>query len=311
MSISKQIKKFFTPGLSKILSDAAKRGDKRFLVVWNRGLGDIALGLYAFADRVRQYIPDASITFLTRPELSDAFSLLGGVDVIAVPSLQRKDGTPDIPVIKDILKKIGINHKSFDIVLDKVDPKGELKDCRGRLTPRLKWRNEYDFLWKKFSLLNPSEKYMGAHVSTETGQFYGYRKDWQSDKWKTLFEKLSKNTSSKIILFGISKKEPFDCPSVIDLRGETTLIEVLSIIKNRCNTLIAPDGGILSIAYYLDVFFPITVISLWADANQGILKQAVPSPNNGLKHFPIIGKGNEVSRISVEEILGVVERIRS
>ncbi len=153
MSIQKQIRKFFTPGLNKILSTAAKRGDKRFLVVWNRGLGDIALGLYAFVDRVRQYIPDASITFLTRSELKDAFSLLGGVEVIAVPSLERKDGTPDIPTASNILAGMGINTETFDIILDKVDPKGELKDCWGRLIPRLRGRGEYESLSKKFTIL--------------------------------------------------------------------------------------------------------------------------------------------------------------
>ena len=307
MSIRKQIRKFFTPGLNKILSTAAKRGDKRFLVVWNRGLGDIALGLYAFVDRVRQYIPDASITFLTRSELKDAFSLLGGVEVIAVPSLERKDGTPDVPTTSNILAGMGINTETFDIILDKVDPKGELKDCWGRLIPRLKWRGEYDSLLKKFTMIEASRNYIGAHVSTETEQFYGYRKDWPADKWKELFEKLSKETDTKIILFGISKREPFDFPTVTDLRGETTLLEMLSIIKNRCGTLIAPDGGVLSIAYYLDVFFPITVISLWGEANQGIMKQAVPSPNKALIHIPIIGKDKDISKISVNEVLSKIK----
>ncbi len=307
MPISVKIKRLFTPGLSKVLSKAARRGDKKFLVAWNRGLGDIPLGLYAFVDRVRRYIPDASITFLTRPELKDAFSLLEGPEVVIVPSWQRKDGTPTIPAIKDTLKTIGIDPRHYDVILNKVDPKGELRDCWGKLIPRLRWRNEYDRLWERFKLSWLKHQFICVHINTETQQFYGYRKDWPVENWRKLFERLSNKSDIRIILFGLNKTESFNLPSVIDLRGETTLLEMLSIIKNCCNILIAPDGGVLSITYYLDVYFPITVISLWGDLNQGILKQAVPSPNFGLVHIPVIGMGKDVSRISVDEVYGHIE----
>lgn len=310
MSISRKIKRLFTPGLNKILSRAAKRGDKKFLVAWNRGLGDIPLGLYGFVDRVRQYIPDASITFLTRPELEDAFSVVEGSEVVIVPSWQRKDGTPTIPVIKKTLKTIGIDHEHYDVILDKVDPTGELRDCWGKLIPRLRWRNEYDRLWERFKLSHLKHQFICAHVNTETQQFYGGKKDWPVDNWKMLFEKLSEKPDTKIILFGLNKTDSFNLPSVMDLRGETTLLEMLSIIKNCCNILIAPDGGILSITYYLDVFFPITVVSLWGDSNQGIMKQAVPSPNAGLKHIPIIGRGKDISRINVYEVYSILSGSR-
>ena len=32
------------------------------MLFWNRGLGDIALGLYAIVHRIRESIPDAKIT---------------------------------------------------------------------------------------------------------------------------------------------------------------------------------------------------------------------------------------------------------
>ncbi|MEW6162062.1 MAG: glycosyltransferase family 9 protein [Nitrospirota bacterium] len=280
---------------------AVRRRDKKFLVAWNRGFGDIPLGLYAFVDRVKQYIPEAEITFLTRPELEEAFRLLEGVEVIVVPSWKRKDGTPTIPVIKETLKTMGIDYKYYDVILDKVDPTGELRDYWGKLIPRLKWKDEYDNLWKRFNLQD-SSFYIAAHVNTETQQFYGYKKDWPVDSWKMLFEKLSEKSDTKIILFGHSKTDSFNLSSIIDLRGKTSLLEMLSIIKNCCDILIAPDGGVLSITYYIDVYFPITVISLWGDANQGIMKQAIPSPNIELKHIPIIGKGKDISKISVDEV---------
>jgi len=147
----KRIKRLFTPSLSRVLSKAARRGNKKFLVVWNRGLGDIPLGLYAFVDRVR-HIPDASITFLTRSDLKDAFSLLEGVDIVIVPWWQRRDGTPTIPVIRDTLKTIGIVPTHYEVIMNSVDPVGELRDCWGKLIPRLKWRDDFDSLYKKFNL---------------------------------------------------------------------------------------------------------------------------------------------------------------
>ena len=50
-------------------------------------------------------------------------------------------------------------------------------------------------------------------------------------------------------------------------------------IRNRCRILVAPDSGVLTAAYYLADDFPLDVISLWSDPRQGILKQGCPSPN--------------------------------
>jgi hypothetical protein len=38
----------------RILARASARGARRCLVYWNRGLGDIPLGLYALFERVRE-----------------------------------------------------------------------------------------------------------------------------------------------------------------------------------------------------------------------------------------------------------------
>ncbi len=52
-----------------------KQSGKKILIFWNRGLGDIALGLFAIVHRIREFIPDSQITFLTRPNLRDGFLL--------------------------------------------------------------------------------------------------------------------------------------------------------------------------------------------------------------------------------------------
>jgi len=280
----------------RLLKKAARDNRRKFLIAWNRGLGDIALGLYALVYRIKSYIPEAHITFITRKELEDAFHLLEGADVISAPWWQR--GTP--VDMEDTLKRLNIKKTDYDISLEKVNPTKWLSWQRGKLTPMLNWKEKYDEMWKRFNLPQPC---IGVHLNTETQQFYGYKKDWHKDNWRKLFEKLSEKPDIKIILFGINKTELFNLPSIIDLRGETSLLEMLSIIKNCCKVLIAPDGGVLSITYYLDVYFPITVISLWVDVNHGIMKQAVPSPNEGLIHIPLlIGKGEDISDRIIDEI---------
>lgn len=282
----------------KLLKKAQNKGVKKVLAVWNRGLGDIPLGLYALIERVNAFIPGAEITFLTRVDLLEAFSLLEKVRAIGVPWWER--GKPFD--VQDTLTRLRIPKDAFDLILERINPSKWFPWQIGYLTPRLNWKGEFDDLYKRFEL-DSSFFYIGAHISTETQQFYGYRKDWPRERWGELFNILGKD-DIRVILFGINK-DGFgkDNPSIIDLRGETGLIEMLSIIKNCCKALIAPDGGILSIVYYLDVSFPITVVSLWSDPRQGVLKQAVPSPNPGLLHIPLIGRNNDVSSIGVNEVL--------
>lgn len=298
--ITKLLRKLKGNEFDRLMKKSAKAGKKKILVPWNRGLGDIALGLYALVHRLKTFIPDAEITFITREELGEAFGLLEGTDVIRVPWWQR-----GLPLdIEETLKRLNIKANDHDMIIEKINPTKWLSWQIGKLTPRLFWKIEYDNLCNRFDL--HGKIHIGAHINTETQQFYGYKKDWSLDNWKALFEKISEKPDIKIILFGLNKTEPFKLPSIIDLRGETSLLEMLSIIKNCCNTLIAPDGGILSIVYYLDVFFPLNVISLWGDANQGIMKQAVSSPNKGLQHFPLIGNNKDISTIKVEDVFGKI-----
>ncbi|HEX4839350.1 MAG TPA: hypothetical protein VFU89_02790, partial [Rhabdochlamydiaceae bacterium] len=93
-------KKIAPNPLDQRLKKAAKQGCKSVLIPWNRGLGDIALGLYAIVKRVQEYLPNAKITFITRPDLKDGFQLLKGVDVIIAPQWSRGKPTPlpaDLP----------------------------------------------------------------------------------------------------------------------------------------------------------------------------------------------------------------------
>lgn len=268
--------------LDQKLKRAITKGVKTILIPWNRGLGDIALGLYAIIHRIRDYIPDAKITFLTRRDLEDGFKMLKDIDIIVDLSMKR--GEPyTIPP-----------HLKADLILDKADPSHWVSWQRGFLVPKMEWNHEWDALCHRFSL---PEKCVGAHVHCETN--YYHERNWKEESWRELFSSLR----DPIVLFGLKKQPLFDNPHIIDLRGEMSLYEMLSVIKNRCKILIAPDSGVLGITYYLNTSFPLKIISLWADPNHGILKQNVPSPNPQLTHFPIISPNKKnAALIKVEEV---------
>jgi UDP-N-acetylglucosamine/UDP-N-acetylgalactosamine diphosphorylase len=271
-----------------MLKRTARKGGKKILLGWNRGLGDIALGLYAMVQRIREIIPDAEITFVIRENLKDGFSMLEGVKTIIAPDWKR--GTP--ARIDESLKK------GFDLVIEKPSPTDWVRWQRGKVVPRLKWNREHDDLHEKFHL---DGMYVGVQVSAETN--YGLWRNWPLEKWQELFNRLEK-MGVKVLLFGFGNEPQFPNSNIVDLRGKTTLFELLSIIKKRVFALVLPDSGVSSMTYYLDESFPIRLVTLWADPNHGILKQQVPSPNPQLVHCPLIGENRDLSTVSVDAVVG-------
>ena len=285
----------------QLLKKAQREQKKKILIFWNRGLGDIALGMYALVWRIKQYLPGASLSFMLRKELEEGFFLLEGIDeIIAVPNWSRGEKRET----RALLQSVGIQEGQFDWIIDNPNPTKWLKWQIGRLVPKLLWRAEWDSLAQKFSLLGSD--YIGVHIHSETT--YAYEKNWPLAHWKELFSLLVTEHKKKILLFG-NTPTPIGLneENIVDLRGKTTLLEMLAIIKNHCTHLIAPDSGVLSFAYYLDVNFPLHIVSLWADPRQGILKQRVLSPNKQLIHHPLIGRKEKVENVAVDAVLRALD----
>ena len=266
--IKKLWRKWGPNPLDRILKKAAKQNCKTILIPWNRGMGDIALGLYAIVHRIKSFIPDAVVTFVTREDLQEPFQLLPDVDVVIEPTMKR--GHPFT---------LSEKHSAFDLVLENADPSYWVAWQRGHLVPKMEWNSSWDELCYRFRL---PEGCVGAHVNCETN--YYFERNWPAQYWQELFVSIDK----PIILFGLKKEPSFKHAQIYDLRGETSPLEILSIIKNRCASLIAPDSGVLGLTYFLNTPFPIKIVSLWADPNHGILKQKVPSPNPLLEHTAVI-----------------------
>lgn len=290
----KKIKRrFFKNPFLKVIEKAKRRGGRTFLIAWNRGLGDIPLGLFAVVQKIKEEIEDAHITFLTRDGLLAGFSMLEGVSAIGVKSWSRGKNYS----IRRSLKEAGVL-KRFDIIIKRPDPAYWVKWQIGKVVPRLFFDPKYDDLYKKFSL-EDGKVYIG--VQTESSTEHSPWRDWPRERWEELFLRLEREKEVRIVIFGVGG-DRFQNGNVIDLRGRTSLFEMLSVIKGRCSYMILPDGGILSVLYYLDRSFPIEVISLWNDC-QGVLKQGVGSPNPGLVHFPIFDRDISVDMV-LERLYG-------
>lgn len=282
--------------LDQILRKAKRKGHKRFLLGWNRGLGDIALGLYAVVHRIRTFVPDAEVVFMIRPNLQEGFQLFEGIKYIVAPNWKR--GVPYD--IKKTLQELGMNPAEYDVIIEYPNPTYWVKWQRGKLVPKLKWKKEHDALYKEYGL-DENLTYIATQINAETN--YGFWRNWPKERWLELFHRLENERKDvRILLFGFERDPVINNKNVIDLRGKTNLFQVLSIIKNLCDHLIVPDSGILSMTYYLDVSFPINVISLWGDPRHGILKQNVASPNPLLTHTPLIGAHRDLWTVHVDDV---------
>ncbi|MCC6128130.1 MAG: UTP--glucose-1-phosphate uridylyltransferase [Chlamydiae bacterium] len=294
--IKKFIRRFLPNPFDRMLDRLArkKKGERaRILLGWNRGLGDIALGLYAMVQRIREKVPGVEVIFLIRENLQSGFSMLSGVETIVAPFWKRGESYS----IRETLKKLGIDAELFDLIIEKPSPTDWVRWQLGTLTPKLHWKSEYDELANKFQLPDGC-LHIGAQASAETS--YGQWRNWPEERWREFLSLLQPN--EKVILFGFGSDPKLESEQVIDLRGKTSLFEMISLIKNRCPVLIVPDSGILSMIYYLDAVFPIHVVSLWAETNQGILKQNVKSPNPLLVHSALVGEIRDLSNVSARRV---------
>lgn len=273
-----------------------------FVFGWNRGLGDIALGLMPLFARIRAQCVRSRIVVFTRADLGEAFRLTGIDALHTIPGLERG---PPVDV-ESAAANAGIALGEHTTVFADPDPTRWLDGRRHEYPPALQW----DARWnaKAAGLLAAPEGaiVIGAHVHSETAQYYGYGKDWPLVAWRELLGRFTHGANVHWVLFGNEAAAILGAPNMTDLRGCTSFLELLAVIRTRCRILIAPDSGVLTAAYYLDQDFPLDIVSLWSDPRQGILKQGCPSPNPRLHHVALQGADEDVTRLSVEHVVAAV-----
>jgi hypothetical protein len=278
----------------------------RVLFYWNRGLGDIAMGLVPLFEKLRAANPRVRIEVLTRADLADGFAL-AGVDTIHVaPGLARgeRDG---FARHRAACAELSSGH--FEIVFAAPDPTRWLAHLLPATTPRLVFPPAWDALHAEIPGILPGRTLIVAHASAETGQFYGYTKDWPTTHWHELFARYRDHEDIQWLLIGHVPTPDYAYANVLDLRGRTTLPQVLSLLRHRARALVAIDSGILCLVWCLAADFDLDVISLWADPHQGILKLGLPAPNHRLVHAPLLGANQLTANIPVFAVEEALARV--
>jgi ADP-heptose:LPS heptosyltransferase len=278
-----------------------KEEKQKILFLWNRGLGDIPLWLYGMFLQIKNVYPQAQLFVLTRKDLQEGFAMLQNVKVLGSQTMQRGLAVD----LDKQLAQFQLRQDDFDVVIEKIEPKAWIKWQRKWVVPKLSWPGDVEDVAWKFGL-DLGKKYLGVHLSTETGQFYADEKNWPLENFLQVFQLQSPDIP--IVLFGHNKQGSFG-PNILDLRGQTTLFEMLTIVKNFCRGLLAPDSGVLCMVYYLACDFPLTIVSLWGNPRVGILKQGVASPNRYLRHIPLLGKQRQVKNITVDKVIKALQQI--
>jgi len=287
--------------LDRAVRRARTRTARDFLFFWNRGLGDIALGLVPVFARVRRDVPDARIIVVTRPELAQPFALTGADAIVTIPGLARGAQVTQ----NELLAAARVEPGRCAAAFEDPDVNRWLRNRRREFPPVLRWDPVWDALADRLLPAAPGIAYIGAHVNAETRQYYRYDKDWEAEAWRELMA-LVDHAAVRWILFGQSADPVYARSNVIDLRGRTGYLEMASIIKNRCRVLVAPDSGVLVTAFYLEGRFPLDIVSLWSDPRQGVLLQGCASPNPLLRHVPLVGRGEQARNIPVADVLAEV-----
>lgn len=288
----------------RALARAAHERRDRIVFYWNRGLGDIALGLAPMFARAAERLPGAAIEVITRADLEETFRLTRASRIHVVPGLAREEGIGAATACA----RLPLDPREGAVAIDAPDPTRWLAAIgRGAPRPKLAWRSEFDAL--AVPLADPGDRrpWIAVHANTETGRHYRYVKDWPAERWRELFRATAKRHDVRFVLLGLHPEPAFVGENVLDLRGRTAFLPMLALVKARCTALVAPDGGVLNAAYFLDADFPVTVVSLWSDPGQGILKARAPSPNPRLLHVPLVGAGHDVRAIPHSDVLAALE----
>lgn len=292
----------------RLLRRARLRGASRLVIAWNRGLGDIPLGLYQVVAELDRELAGVEITIVTRAELAECMRMLPVAHVAVDPEMRRGEAFN----VRQSMRRAGIPEYGHDLVLTDLDPTRWFRGPR-RMQPALSWPDDADALAAKFdpalSIAGDDATFIAVHVSSETAGYYRYRKDWPTASWRALFEDLASRRRVCFVLFGLAPDDAFDGLGCVDLRGRTSLLEMLAIIRTRCPILVAPDSGVLTVTYFLDTSVPLDVVSLWSDPRQGVLKHAMASPNPHLRHVVLIGDDEQVERIPVADVSAAIESI--
>ncbi len=274
------------------------KNDASIILFWNRGLGDIPLLMYPLLSIIRKNCHNAKITIITRKDLYEGFLLLdASLTVFSSEKLIRKMPEP----YSEILAELNLIPSNYDYIFYRPAAANWGRRERKGLICRLNW-NETFFTPHEIKTTKPIAV---LHINSET--VYKFEKNLAEEAWHYIIGDL-KHKGYFVIAVGFSQNSgDFDVDQ--DLRGKTSLFELISLMINHKGLFIGPDSGLLNTLYYLDVQVGYHLISFWSNPRVGLLKQNTPSPNNLLKNDVILAPDENLSKLSAKVITDLVNPV--
>src|SRR4030095_3555432 len=154
--------------LDRAVRRAAAGPRRDFLFFWNRGLGDIALGLVPAFARVRRDVPGARVIVVTRPELKEPVALNDADSVRTTAGLARGERV----TLADLRAIAGPELDRCAAVFEDPDVNRWLLGRRHEFSPLLRRRPAWCPLSDRVAPAAAGGVYVGAHVSAEKTQYY-------------------------------------------------------------------------------------------------------------------------------------------
>lgn len=265
----------------------------KIALFWNRGLGDIPLELYPLICLIKRYTQGATITIITREDLYQGFLLLEGVQVLYTPQLIRKQQEP----YEAIFKQLNLDPHCFDHIVYKPDPAFWAKEEKKRVSPELIWQERF---YQPINLTT-SKPIAVLHIHSET--HYDFEKNLPKTSWDLIIQDL-KSKGYYTLAVGFKKTHLFDVD--YDLRGQTCLHQLISLMLDYEPLFIGPDSGLLNIFYFLKVKKPWHLISFWSNPHVGLLNYKSASPNCLLTHTPFLAPYEDLKKLDLTTVVNCI-----
>lgn len=303
----------------RLLPRARARGARRFATAWIRGLGDVAYIVSGFVRHVRAAVPGAEVTVLVRPGLEEACRWIEGVGRVVPVPWWRREQTVTSPwglafpppwEIRRALRRLGLAGE-VDAVLPY--PLGAWYE-RGfaGLRPALRWteaerRFGRDFLDRAFP--ERPRFVVSLNTHTGTGRYYDFDKEWGVANFAALMQGLLDTVpESRLVLVDATAVEGLPRGErILDARGRLSVARSISVIA-ASDVFVGLDAGPANLVYFLrDVSLEMVVV---LGRTSCFAPLVWPSPSPGVRLTPLVGAGEDVRAVTVEQVLAAVRAAR-
>jgi ADP-heptose:LPS heptosyltransferase len=300
----------------RVLARAARRGARRFVTAWVRGLGDVPFILGEFVRYVRGRVPGADVSLLVRPGLEDACRWIEGVHRVVVVEEWARRRTLTSPwrlafpppwEIRRALGRRGLD-REWDAILPYPLGRWYGRDAGAR-RPRLRWteaerRFGREFIDRAFPDAARFVVALNTHIGTSP--YYDFDKEWGIPCFAALMRGLLVTLpESRLILVDAESIDGLPRgPRILDARGTLSVAQSVSVAA-AADLFIGLDAAAANLVYFLEGISVHLVVLLGRTDCFTPLRHPPASP--GVRLTPIPGAGEDIHAIRPETVLSAVQ----